>query len=52
MEELDLLDIYRQFHEDTKSFTYDIKNSKLNLPFSSNLALSDIMLKEPRCALP
>ena len=29
MEELDLLDIYRQFHADTKSFTYETKNSKL-----------------------
>ena len=29
MEELDLLDIYRQFHEDNKSFTYETKNSKL-----------------------
>ena len=52
MKELDLPDIYRQFHEGTKSFTYDIKNSKLNLPVSSYLALSHIMLKEPSCALP
>ena len=29
MEELDLLDIYRQLHADTKSFTYETKNSKL-----------------------
>ena len=29
MEELDLLDIYRQFHADNKSFTYETKNSKL-----------------------
>ena len=29
MEELDLLDIYREFHADTKSFTYETKNSKL-----------------------
>ena len=29
MEELDLLDIYRQFHADTKLFTYETKNSKL-----------------------
>ena len=29
MEELDLLDIYRQFHVDTKPFTYETKNSKL-----------------------
>ena len=29
MEELDLLDIYRQFHADTKSFTYETKSSKL-----------------------
>ena len=28
-EELDLLDIYGQFHADTKSFTYETKNSKL-----------------------
>ena len=30
MEEPDLLDIYRQFHADTKSCTYETKNSKLN----------------------
>ena len=29
MEELDLPDIYRQFHADTKSFTFETKNSKL-----------------------
>ena len=29
MEELDLLDIYRQFHADTKLFTYETENSKL-----------------------
>ena len=29
MEELDFLDIYRQFHAETKSFTYETKNSKL-----------------------
>ena len=29
MEELDLLDIYRQFHANNKSFTYETKNSKL-----------------------
>ena len=54
MEELDLLDIYRQFHADTKSFTYETKNSKLKsrIDFCSYLALSHIMLKEPRCALP
>ena len=28
-EELDLLDIYGQFHADTKSFTYETKHSKL-----------------------
>ena len=54
MEEIDLLDIYRQFYVDTKSFTYETKNSKLKsrIDFSSYLALSHIMLKEPRCALP
>ena len=54
MEELDLLDIYTQFHADTKSFTYETKNSKLKsrIDFSSCLALSHIMLKEPRCAHP
>ena len=29
MEELDLLDIYRQFHAVTKLFTYETENSKL-----------------------
>ena len=29
MEELYMLDIYRQFHADNKSFTYETKNSKL-----------------------
>ena len=29
MEELNLLDIYRQFHAKNKSFTYETKNSKL-----------------------
>ena len=29
MEELDLLDIYRQLHADNKSFTHETKNSKL-----------------------
>ena len=54
MEELDLLDIYRQFHADTKSFTYETKNSKLKsrIDFCSYLVLSHIMLKEPRCAVP
>ena len=37
MEELDLLNIYRQFHADTKLFTYETKNSKLKsrIDFSS-----------------
>ena len=51
MEELDLLDIYRQFHADTKSFTYETKNSKLksgidfflvSRPISYNVKRSEV----------
>ena len=54
MEELDLLDIYRQFHVDTKPFTYETKNSKLKsrIDFFHVSRPTHIMLKEPRCALP
>ena len=37
MEELHLLDIYRQFHADTKSCAYETKNSKLNSRIESFL---------------
>ena len=29
MEELDLLDIYRKYHANTRTFTYETKNTKL-----------------------
>ena len=54
MEELDLLDIYRQFHVDTKSFTYETKNSKLKSRIDFFLVSRPISynVKELSCALP
>ena len=54
MEELDLLDIYTQFHADTKSFTYETKNSKLKSRIDFFLVSRPISynVKELSCALP
>ena len=51
MEELDLPDIYRQFHADTKSLTFETKNSKLKSridfflvcrPISNNIKRTEV----------
>ena len=48
MEELNLLDIYRQFHADTKLFTYETKNSKLKSRIDFFLASRPILYNVKR----